>query len=146
MRVIVPMASQLARGPVDVEALVKENEILRRQNSELIEIVSAKPIVYAYGASRSSPRLQNTIGRHTVLKYVVSFFCQVNAKGLSHGRKLLMCGYLSKYSERPGSWVAGLMNTQWNTRFFCLYGSLLQYYKTEQDMLGHPRGHIDLEV
>ena len=78
--------------------------------------------------------------------YVVTFASQVNAKGLSHGQKLSMCGYLHKYSERPGSWLAGLLNKEWNMRFFCLYGSTLQYYLTEQDMLGHPRGHIDLQV
>ena len=58
----------------------------------------------------------------------------------------MMCGYLSKYSERPGSWLAGLLNKEWNKRFFCLYGNTLQYFKTEQDMLGHPRGHIELQV
>ena len=57
-----------------------------------------------------------------------------------------MCGYLNKYSERSGSWLAGLLNKEWNRRFFCLYGNTLQYFKTEQDMLGHPRGHIDLQV
>ena len=57
-----------------------------------------------------------------------------------------MCGYLNKYSERPGSWLAGLLNKEWSRRFFCLYGNTLQYFKTEQDMLGHPRGHIDLQV
>ena len=74
-------------------------------------------------------------------------FClQVTAKGLTDGHKLLMCGYLNKYSERPGAWLAGLLNKEWNKRFFCLYGSTLQYFKTEQDMLGHPRGHISLQV
>lgn len=81
-----------------------------------------------------------------MLRYVATFASQVNAKGLSQGRKLSMCGYLNKYSERPGSWLAGLLNKEWNMRFFCLYGSTLQYYLTEQDMLGHPRGHIDLQV
>lgn len=57
-----------------------------------------------------------------------------------------MCGYLNKYSERPGSWLAGLLNKEWNRRFFCLYGGTLQYFKTEQDMLSHPRGHIELQV
>jgi len=71
----------------------------------------------------------------------------VTAKGLlGNGQKLLMCGYLNKYSERPGSWLAGLLNKEWNLRFFCLYGNTLQYFKTEKDMLGHPRGYIDLQV
>jgi len=72
---------------------------------------------------------------------------KVTAKGLlGNGQKLLMCGYLNKYSERPGSWLAGLLNKEWNLRFFCLYGNTLQYFKTEKDMLGHPRGYIDLQV
>ncbi|KAL3140361.1 hypothetical protein ABBQ38_004622 [Trebouxia sp. C0009 RCD-2024] len=101
------MESDSARGPVDLDAVLKEVDLLRRQNTDLTDLV--------------------------------------NAKGLSQGRKLSICGYLNKYSERPGSWLAGLLNKEWNMRFFCLYGSTLQYYLTEQDMMGHPRGHIDLQ-
>lgn len=88
--------------------LSQEIERLKQENSQLIELVTAKGL-------------------------------------LGNGQKLLMCGYLNKYSERPGSWLAGLLNKEWNLRFFCLYGNTLQYFKTEKDMLGHPRGYIDLQ-
>ncbi len=121
--------------------LSQEIERLKKENSKLTELVRLSHILdlvslrcLSEGCLAAS-RLLTTISAG-----------QVTAKGLADGQKLLMCGYLNKYSERPGSWLAGLLNKEWNLRFFCLYGNTLQYFKTEQDMLGHPRGHIDLQV
>lgn len=47
-----------------------------------------------------------------------------------------------QYSERSRHWLSGLRTKDWNKRFFILYHDRLQYFKTEADSQGHPRGHV----
>lgn len=35
---------------------------------------------------------------------------------------------------------------RWETRYFQLHGSTLQYFRSKKEAKGHPRGHVDLRV
>lgn len=95
----------------------------------------------------TAPQLSNAVNAVQIKAlYAVSLSDHSDLQ-VGNKQTVSITGYLYKYSERPGSWLAGLLNKEWNLRWFCLNGNTLQYFKTEQAAGGgHPRGHIELQV